>query len=112
MLDLGYLHGTVTFDDLSTLDNADVLNQLDSLKEDLLQIHYPQNLLIDVGWYPEFCADGGFRVCVIEHEQWDRPRVQIHANSLQTLEQGLRAAQATVERIISNADYGTLPWTP
>ncbi|WP_347901818.1 hypothetical protein [Pseudomonas purpurea] len=112
MIDLGYLHGTVTFNDLSTLDNVDVQDQLDALKEDLLQVQYPQNLLIDVGWYPEFCADGAFRVYVIQHEQWHSPCAQIHANSLQTLEQGLREAQATVERIIGNADHGTPPWTP
>lgn len=48
-LDLSLLTGKITFNDLSRLTDAPLASQIDSLKEDLLQVEYGEHLLLDVG---------------------------------------------------------------
>lgn len=48
-------------------------NQTSLLKEDLLQVIYDDDYLIDVGWYPEFNIKGDFNVKVIKEFDWDNP---------------------------------------
>ena len=59
--------------------------QIDLLKEDLLQVCYDNNYLIDIGWYPEFDEEGAFRVYVIKDYQWDNPVVQKSCRNLNLL---------------------------
>ena len=40
------------------------------LKEDLLQVEYSQNKIIDVGWYTEL---NGFIIYVIQSNNWELP---------------------------------------
>ena len=48
-------------------NNKDLLEQLDILKEDLIQIQYNNGYIIDVGWYPEFSRNGLFKVYIFEN---------------------------------------------
>ena len=61
--------------------------QIDLLKEDLLQVNYDNNYLIDVGWYPEFDEEGIFRVSVIKDYQWDNPILQKSCRDLSLLDE-------------------------
>lgn len=66
--------GRVSYWSLDTLDlDTPVDAQLDELKEDLAQVEYAGSVLIDVGWYPSFSADGCFVVVVVQHGDWDEP---------------------------------------
>lgn len=47
--------------------------QKSELVEDLLQVSYPNNFLLDVGWYPEYSLDGSFTVQVIKDGEWGTP---------------------------------------
>lgn len=47
--------------------------QEDSLTEDLLQVKYPNNYLIDLGWYPECNSKGNFVLNVIYNYDWEKP---------------------------------------
>jgi len=66
--------GRVTYWDLGGLDeDVPLAAQLDELKEDLAQVEYPNAVLLDVGWYPEFSEDGGFVVSIAVDQDWDEP---------------------------------------
>ena len=57
------LGGTITFDDISHPDQLiDISMIVNYLKEDLFQAVFPYEQIIDIGWYPEFCENGTFRV--------------------------------------------------
>lgn len=83
-------NGKVVFDDLSLLSSSIPLsNQLDELKEDLLQIEYPNQILIDAGWYPCFSEDGQFKVFVIKGDDWENPMMKVNAKDLIDLQDAL-----------------------
>jgi len=68
------LGGVVTFDDISHLDQSvDVAGMVEELKEDLFQASFPFEQIIDIGWYPEFCESGFFRVSLIVECNWETP---------------------------------------
>ena len=93
MFDLSLLTGHITFDDLSPLTDQPLAAQIDSLKEDLLQVEYGKHLLLDVGWYPEFDETGAFRVVVIKDQDWDHPQWTGQARTLTELTARLTEAQ-------------------
>ncbi len=68
--------GKVIYDDLQIDENNSLENQTDNLKEDLFQVNYDDEFIVDVGWYPSFSKDGQFRVVVIEDFNWDSPILQ------------------------------------
>jgi hypothetical protein len=73
------LGGKITFDDISHLNQAAEPSLLiDDLKEDLFQASFPLDQILDVGWYPEFCKDGHFRVVLISNSNWETP---VHCES-------------------------------
>ena len=41
--------------------------QIDILKEDLIQVQYKNGYIIDVGWYPEFSKNGLFKIYVTKN---------------------------------------------
>lgn len=49
-----------------------LVDQLSELKEDLVQVCFPGELLIDIGWYPEFSEEGAFLVTVVKGMDWER----------------------------------------
>ena len=72
--DVDWRSGRVTYWEMDSLDASKPLaDQQRLLDEDLAQIAFGSDVLIDVGWYPAFSMDGGFNVQVIEKLNWDRP---------------------------------------
>ncbi len=64
--------GIVDFDDISFLSNEfDILDNIDVLKEDMLQIEFSGDYLIDVGWRPSFDEGGRFIVCLVKNQDWE-----------------------------------------
>lgn len=47
--------------------------QKDELLEDLLQIKFENDYLIDLGWYPECDITGKFILYLIKNENWQNP---------------------------------------
>ena len=47
--------------------------QLLQLDEDLIQICYDEQYILDVGWYPAFNIEGNFRVVIIKDCDWEKP---------------------------------------
>ena len=69
--------------------------QPDNLTEDLLQIEFPDQYLLDVGWYPEYDADGAFMVQLIRNDEWDKPlyccRCRTRSRLLEGMEEAVKA---------------------
>ncbi|MDE1464140.1 hypothetical protein [Spartinivicinus poritis] len=67
-------NGKLVFDEISSLEIVDnIAIYKNELKEDMLQVEYPNEVLIDVGWYPSFDIEGGFQVRVIKDYNWEMP---------------------------------------
>lgn len=45
------------------------------LSEDLLQISFNSQMILDVGWYPDLDVNGVFRVLLIKNMDWESPIV-------------------------------------
>ncbi|MGE8069733.1 hypothetical protein [Pseudomonas sp. NPDC089569] len=99
MIDLTFITGNVSHDDLSFLENGDLCSQVDCLKEDMLQVEYPSSLLLDVGWYPSFDPNGSFQVRVIKNYDWSQPVFFSRAISMPSLIVEISNAQAEIGKV-------------
>jgi hypothetical protein len=82
--------GIITFDDMSHLDQSlDPSLILDDLKEDLFQASFPFGQILDIGWYPEFCESGHFKVALISDQNWDTPMHLENASTWKELERSI-----------------------
>ena len=107
MIPLNFTDGTVTYDELSCLQDVAVAKQIDLLKEDMLQVEFAGGFLLDVGWYPEFDAAGDFRINVIKNHDWDRPVIVLTAHETAELLEKLDIAQNTIKGEMRNTALGT-----
>ncbi|MBH1968612.1 MAG: hypothetical protein I8H81_10570 [Pseudomonadales bacterium] len=98
MIDLTFISGSITHDDLSPLEDSNLEYQIESLKEDLLQVEYPASLLLDVGWYPSFNLAGCFQIRVIESYNWETPLFLSTSKTIPSLIEELSIAQIFVEK--------------
>lgn len=85
-LDIG--QGVVVYDEISHLPDAfDAALHIDCLREDMLQIEFSDNLLLDVGWYPSFDEKGRFLLLLVKDYAWDKPVEQGRFNDVVALKQ-------------------------
>ncbi|WP_269632538.1 hypothetical protein [Pelomonas sp. BJYL3] len=84
--EIDWRSGIIDYWDLDFLDlRQDMAAQAEYLKEDLAQVKYSSDVLLDIGWYPEFSPSGEFVVTVIRGGDWESPLFQGSANSVQAL---------------------------
>ena len=66
--------GEVVYWDLYGVDaRLPIDQQLDELKEDLAQVQFDADKLLDIGWFPEFSVEGAFVVSLVRNQDWDEP---------------------------------------
>jgi hypothetical protein len=66
--------GQIVYDDLTHLDiSKNMESQIMNLKEDLLQVAFSNNIILDIGWYPSFDIRGSFHINLIKNSNWDKP---------------------------------------
>lgn len=66
--------GKIRYNDLIKIDfEVDILESIEELKEDLLQIEYENNIIIDLGWYPSFDLNGSFQLQIVKDSDWFVP---------------------------------------
>lgn len=75
-------------------------NNLDNLKEDLIQIKYENNYALDVGWYPEYNIDGKFQVIITKNFDWDNLVFVKRAEDIVILEKNLSEAVSIIQNKI------------
>ncbi|HEX7446116.1 MAG TPA: hypothetical protein VF306_01150 [Pirellulales bacterium] len=74
--------------------------QLDELKEDLIQAEYHDlDVVLDVGWYPSFSPDGRFVVQLVKAQDWRSPLLRLETNELACLRDFIGKAVAEVEQM-------------
>ncbi|MCB0140291.1 MAG: hypothetical protein KDE50_10320 [Caldilineaceae bacterium] len=71
--EIDFSPGNVTYVDFPLTLDMPPLNHLDKLKEDMLQVEYDDNIIVDVGWYPSRDPHGRFRLYVIQELDWENP---------------------------------------
>ena len=98
MIDIDFLPkgGQVVFDDFHLDARQPLAHQLDELKEDMLQVTFAHDRLIDVGWRPCFDPDGCFHVVLIGALDWCNPLYAGTARTLADLQLQVQAALARV----------------
>lgn len=74
--------GRVTYNRFCVDPTVPLAQQVDELTEDLLQVAYENDVVLDVGWYPEFSPDGHFRVVVVTDCNWEEPRFNRRCGNL------------------------------
>lgn len=68
---LNLKNGKIIYNDFNINFNKPFNEQLYMLKEDLLQIEYGKDYLLDIGWYPEFNLKGNFIAYLIKNYDWN-----------------------------------------
>ncbi|CDG22859.1 conserved protein of unknown function [Xenorhabdus poinarii G6] len=84
--------GVIIFNDFSISDDIPLKNQLDELKEDMLQVEFPNGYLLDIGWKPSFEIDGKFKLVLIKEFNWENPVYLDSASNLFELEEKIQLA--------------------
>lgn len=76
----------ILFNDIDYIDvSKDTSEQIEDLKEDLMQIGLNNGLIIDVGWYPSFNPSGNFILYVIKNNDWNNPINVIYEKKINLL---------------------------
>jgi len=77
----------MTYNEFYDIDPSEIndwgdISQSCFFKEDMLQIkNNGKNLLLDLGWYPEFKKEGRYCIHLIEDYNWEKPLVKKHTKS-------------------------------
>ncbi|RED66125.1 hypothetical protein [Cohnella lupini] len=87
--------GTVTYNPYKL--SPDEMTDIKWLTEDMLQVKYPNNYIIDVGWYGKsFTLNGVFIIYIIKDQKWDNPVFKQDYRSVTELYEGMKI---TIQRI-------------
>lgn len=65
--------GNVKYDNFNIDFTEPFEEQEENLLEDLFQIEFPNNYLIDLGWYPEYEINGKIVLTLIKNYDWKNP---------------------------------------
>lgn len=85
--------GVLDFWDLDDVNpDLPLEQQIDLLKEDLVQITFRGGITVDAGWYPSFCPEGCFRIGVIRNGDWTVPLWEAESRDLTGLVSALARA--------------------
>ena len=82
---IDFKNGKIHYNTLDLHIYKPLHNQLEDLKEDLLQVHYENKLVLDVGWYPEFHPNGRFVTYIIKNSDWENPVLKLESKSITKL---------------------------
>jgi hypothetical protein len=91
---------TILYNDLKDIKKDVPLNeQLNELKEDLLQIEINKNYLVDVGFYPAFSSQGSLKILLIKDSDWENPVLSEETKDLKKLPQLIQVAMDKANNI-------------
>ena len=95
--DFNFQNGVVTYVDAGFDLARSIQKQEDSLEEDVLQVRYPSQLLLDLGWYgrEQLC-----RLMLIKDFNWEEPVAEWHPVSTEDLREALSEAVKTATQSV------------
>jgi hypothetical protein len=95
--DFDWKAGRVTWWSLDRVDaTRPAVEQASELDEDLAQVEFPADLILDIGWYPSWSKDGAFGVQLVKSQSWDAP---LRRETCRTFD----ALHAAVTRCVADA---------
>lgn len=98
--DIDWKSGNVIYWDLDGINATRALtDQLWELKEDLAQVSFGDEVLIDIGWYPDFSPHGHFLILVVRNGDWENPFWEGHATSVEQLMNAAANAVTVAEQL-------------
>jgi hypothetical protein len=92
---INFSPGRVVYEEFTLDDKKTWVEQIDQLNEDLLQVEFPGDIVLDVGWYPAFNHKGQFQVRVIRDYNWDAPIFYAEVTKMDVLRSVVDAARQT-----------------
>ena len=97
---VNFKSGDIIYDEFKVDFTKRYSEQKECLLEDLLQVKYAQEYLLDVGWYPEYESEGEFIVQIIKKQNWEEPIYKKSSKDEEELIQNLNNAVAIIESIL------------
>ena len=73
--------------------------QVDELNEDLVQVEYNGNYIVDIGWYPEGDVNGRIIIQLIHNHEWDNPIVKEESFDRESFLKSVNSIMAIIESI-------------
>lgn len=71
MLDIDFKSGKVIHNEFNIDFSEPLKLQVYNLTQDLLQVEYKNNYILDIGWYPDFDINGSFNIYIIKDYNWE-----------------------------------------
>lgn len=85
-IDFSIKKGNIVFNDFSLKKDIPLDKQVDTLKEDMLQVEFPNGYILDVGWRPSFDVNGRFYIYLIKDFDWENHIYSGNASDIYSLE--------------------------
>ncbi|MCZ8960019.1 hypothetical protein [Escherichia albertii] len=85
-IDFSIKKGEIVFNEFSLKQDIPLGEQLDELREDMLQVEFPDGYILDVGWRPSFDINGKFYIYLIKDFDWEEPVYSGNAENIDSLE--------------------------
>ena len=100
MNNIDFKSGKIVYNEFQIDFAKEYTQQQECLQEDLVQVTYAQNYLLDVGWYPEYESEGEFVVQIIKNQNWSEPVYKKSSKKEDELMKNLNDAVEIIESII------------
>lgn len=100
--------GRVTYDCFEIDPSIPMVDQAQNLIEDLLQVVYDDDVILDVGWYPDSSPDGRCYVAVITNSNWGSPRFERSSTDYQEVIEWIRTG-ARIAAWLEHGDKTVIP---
>ena len=91
--------GKVNYNTFSIDFNKPFAAQEDELNEDLVQVEYNDNYILDIGWYPEGDINGRIIIQLIHNSEWDNPLVHEKCLDKESFFKSINSIKAIIESI-------------
>ncbi|WP_145035821.1 hypothetical protein [Paenibacillus sp. Y412MC10] len=97
--DINFKPGVVTYNPYKLSPND--MTDIKWLNEDMLQVAYPMEYTLDVGWYSKsFTLKGIFRICIVKEHRWDSPVYEQEYKSVSELYELMKIAIDRINELI------------
>lgn len=83
--------GVISHDSISWINDDFKITEdtVFDLSSDLLQIKFNDQILLDVGWYPDLNVNGRFRILLIKNTNWEFPLLNVQCSNIKELKQNI-----------------------
>lgn len=100
--DIQFKYGKILYLDMGIDLKKKFNEQCWSYKEDMLQIGFGNNYIIDIGWIPGREENGNFILTVVKDFNWHKPLIRKKIKSFIDLKENLEIEVNKLELIFSN----------